>query len=90
MSGVWARWGVWCDVPGVFDVYRPTPELSSRVVSRLSSADVRFSVSEALEDDDGFPKAFFTFLKYLYNHRCARLRESLPAPAQKGDRTPKK
>ncbi len=56
----------------------------------LYSTDARFSDTEALENDDGFPKAFYTFLMYLYTNRCDRLTAALNTPVQKADRTPRK
>jgi hypothetical protein len=44
----------------------------------------------SLEDDEGFPRAFFEFLQYLYTHRPERLRDVLVAPTHKPERSPKK
>ncbi len=46
--------------------------------------------SESLEDNEGFPKAFFAFLNYLFEHRCERLRHALHAPVQKPERASRK
>ena len=50
-------------------------------------SDTRFEDTSTLEEDAGFPHAFFVFMMYLYEHRPSTL-DSQPMPALKAAAKP--